>query len=436
MAAALWGYTCTVTRHIVFLCSGTRGDVQPHIALGARLRQAGAQVRIATHSAFRDAVEAGELSFFPLSDNPNDLLVSPAYHGALTPGAGLWRSLRATLRFWRAAKPAFERMWRDAWLACQEADAIIAGLPTWWAVHIAEALRIPCVFAPLQPLTPTRAFPSPLLPVAQSLGPAYNRLTYWLVEQMLWLPWGGMLNRWRERDMGLRALRRMRPFADGNGRRLPCVYGFSSHIVPRPADWPAAHQLAGYWFHDSAQAWQAPASLRRFLEAGDAPVYIGFGSYPWHLTPLTAQAVIDAVNMAGMRAVVLMDEQTASSVRLPASIYAVSNAPHEWLFPRVSVTVHHAGAGTVAAALRAGAPMVVAPIAVDQFFWSRRVEALGVGRALWRRPLSAVQLAEALTQVSGDNKIRRRAQELRQALACEDSFGRAIDLLWHGGIPG
>ncbi len=418
-----------MTRRIVFLCSGTRGDAQPHIALGARLQQAGAQVRIATHPAFQDAVETSGLSFSPLSDNPNNLLVSPAYYGALTPSAGVWRSLRATLRFWRAAQPAFERMWRDAWLACQEADVIIAGLPTWWAAHIAEALRIPCVFAPLQPLTPTRAFPSPLLPTAWSPGPAWNRLTYWLVEQMLWLPWRSGLDRWRQRDMGLPPLRHMRLFTRSDGALLPCVYGFSRHVAPRPADWPAAHQIAGYWFHDVEQAWQPPASLARFLEAGDPPVYIGFGSYPWHLAPISAQAVVDAVNMAGMRAVVLMDARTAQSIRLPASIYALSNAPHAWLFPRVSVVAHHGGAGTVAAALRAGAPMVVAPIAVDQFFWSRRVEALGIGRALRRRPVSARALAQALVETARDNQARQRARLIQQALADEDGAGQAVALI-------
>ena len=415
-----------MTRRIVFLCSGTRGDVQPHIALGARLQQAGAQVRIATHPAFRDAVEARGLSFSLLSDNPNDLLVSPAYYGALTPSAGVWRSLRATLRFWRAAQPAFARMWHDAWLACQEADAIVAGLPTWWGAHIAEALRIPCVFAPLQPLTPTRAFPSPLLPAAQSLGPAYNRLTHWLVEQMLWLPWRAILNRWRQRDLGLPHVRTAHPFPHDN---QPCVYGFSSHVVPRPADWPEAHQVAGYWFHESAQPWQPPAGLARFLEAGDPPAYIGFGSYPWSSAPIPLQTVVKAVEQAAMRAIVLLDEQTASSVHLPPSIYAVSSAPHEWLFPRVSVTVHHAGAGTVAAALRAGAPMLAAPIAVDQFFWSRRVEALGVGRVLRRRSFSARAVAEALVETARDRRLRQRAGQMQQALAAEDGLGRAVELI-------
>ncbi len=415
-----------MTRRIVFLCSGTRGDVQPHIALGARLQQAGAQVRIATHPAFRDAVAASGLSFSLLSDNPNDLLVSPAYHGALTPSAGLWRSLRATLRFWRAAQPAFERMWHDAWLACRDADAIVAGLPTWWGAHIAEALRIPCVFAPLQPLTPTRAFPSPLLPAAQSLGPAYNRLTHWLVEQMLWLPWGAILNRWRQRDLGLPHVRTAHPFPHDN---QPCVYGFSSHVVPRPADWPEAHQVAGYWFHESAQPWQPPAGLARFLEAGDPLAYIGFGSYPWSSAPIPLQTVVKAVEQAAMRAVVLLDEQTASSVHLPPSIYAISNVPHEWLFPRVSVTVHHAGAGTVAAALRAGAPMLAAPIAVDQFFWSRRVEALGVGRVLRRRSFSARAVAEALVETARDRRLRQRAGQMQQALAAEDGLGRAVELI-------
>ncbi len=429
VAPRLTGYTSGVTQRIVFLCSGTRGDIQPYLALGGRLQQAGAQAGIATHVAFRQAVESAGLAFLALPDNPNDLLVSPAYHGALTPGAGIWRSLRATVRFWRAAQPAFVRMWHDAWLACQQADCLVAGLPTWWAAHIAEALRIPCVFAPLQPLTPTRAFPAPLLPVTWSAGPAYNRLTYRLVEHMLWLPWRSILNRWRERDLGLRPAQRMRLLAGTDGELLPCVYGFSAHVVPRPPDWPATHQIAGYWFHDASPAWQPPAGLARFVEAGDPPAYIGFGSYPWPLAPVTARAVVEAVQMAGMRAVMLMDGRTAHSMRLPASIYAVSDAPHEWLFPRVTVAVHHGGAGTVAAALRAGTPMIVAPIAVDQFFWGRRIQALGVGRALRRHRISAHALAEALAQTAQDHHTRKQARLIQQALCSEDGVGRAIEVI-------
>lgn len=422
-----------MSRRIVFLCSGTRGDAQPHIALGARLQQAGAQVSIATHFAFRSAVEAAGLSFLPLSDNPNELLVDPAWRGALTPSAGVWRSLWASLRFWRAAKPAFARMWHDAWLACQKADMLIAALPTWWAAHIAEALGIPCVFAPLQPLTPTRAFPSPLLPAAWSFGPACNRLTYRLADYTLWLPWRAGLDRWRARDLGLPPLRHMRLFADAAGAPLPCVYGFSAHVAPRPSDWPEAHQVAGFWFQDSTLSQQPSPELARFVEAGDPPAYIGFGSYPWHLAPISPQAVVDAVTMAGMRAVVLMDAQTAQSVRRPASICAVSHAPHAWLFPRVSVAVHHAGAGTVAAALRAGAPMALAPIAVDQFFWSRRMEALGVGRALSGRPISARALAEALVQTARDNQARERARHMQQMLMAEDGLSRAVALIQRAG---
>jgi sterol 3beta-glucosyltransferase len=116
-------------------------------------------------------------------------------------------------------------------------------------------------------------------------------------------------------------------------------------------------------------------------------------------------------------------------MRLPASICAVSHAPHQWLFPRVSVAVHHAGAGTVAAALRAGTPMALAPIAVDQFFWSRRVEALGVGRALRRRPISARALAEALVETAHDRVMRQRARQMQQILSAEDGLGRAVEFI-------
>ena len=423
-------YTASVNKRWVMLCSGTRGDIQPHVALGARLRQAGNRVCVATHLAFRDLVEANGLEFAPLSSSASDLLSTPAYYGALTPSAGLWRCVEATARYWRAARPALERVWHDAWLACQDAGAVIGGLPTWWASRIAEARGIPCVFAPLQPLSLTRDFPSPLLPSARSFGPAYNRLTYRLAEYMLGLPWRSALNRWRMGELGLRPVSTLRPFTQADGRALPCVYGFSPRVAPRPVDWPEFHQIAGYWHLNLSPDWQPPVNLMRFIEAGDPPVYIGFGSYPWRSARLSLRQAVDAVERAGMRAVVLADEETARAAHLPPSIYATAGVSHEWLFPRVSVVVHHAGAGTVAAALRTGVPMITAPIAVDQFFWSKRVERLGVGRLLRARGHSATnELAELMSEMIRDPRARDQAQEIQQWLAAEDGLGRAVEMI-------
>ncbi|MCS7061658.1 MAG: glycosyltransferase [Anaerolineae bacterium] len=423
-------------RRIVIVCSGTRGDVQPHVALGARLHQGGAQVSIATHLNFRKLVEARGLSFAPLADNPNELLVHPAYHGALTPSAGLLRSAWATLRFWRAARAAFACMVHDAWQACQTADTIVAALPTWWAAFIAEALRLPFVFASLQPLAPTADFPSPMLPLAPAAGPTFNRLTYALVEQLVWLPWRAILNRWRSRELGLPALRRARVWRDWAGRPWPCVYGFSAVVVPRPLDWPPNHHISGYWFDASTSTGQLSTDLARFLEIGDPPIYIGFGSYPWRLAPVRLHTLIQALALAGLRAVVLVDDHTRQTLRWPASIYPLTYAPHDALFPRVSLVVHHGGAGTVAAALRAGAPQLIAPIAVDQFFWGARVEALGVGRSLRRgpfaSPVDADSLARVLQEMTCHQELRRRAAHIQRTVLAEDGVGRAVEWIQAG----
>lgn len=408
-----------MTRTITLLASGTRGDVQPYLALGLGLRDAGFAVRLATHARFAPLVAETGLSFARLDDNPSDLFARPGGESALRFDGNLVRNLRATLNFWRDARPLFERLLVSAWRACPGSDALVIGLATWWGAHIAEALRVPCVRGYLQPFTRTREFPSPLLPFTFSLGATYNRATYTFVEQAIWQTWRGVVNRWRRDTLRLVPA----SFARADA---PTVYAFSEHIVPRPRDWSPQQIVTGYWFLPLAREWRPPRELARFLDAGDAPVYLGFGSLTVHRLRETIATMLDAMGQTGLRAVVAFPRELLGD-KLPKTVFPIDALPHAWLFPKMSALVHHGGAGTTGAGVRAGAPAIVIPLAVDQFFWAARLANLGVGaRPIPYRALSVDALANALTRVTRDEQIKTRAQSLARAIEREDGVARAV----------
>ncbi|MDW8327966.1 MAG: glycosyltransferase, partial [Anaerolineales bacterium] len=372
------------------------------------------------------------LDFAPVEGNPSDLLMSGRHSGALSLTNGWYQGLVASLRYWREARAVFARMLENGWAACRNADALAVSLPTNWGYHIALALDVPCFFAPVQPLTRTRTYPSALLPITRSLGAAGNRLTHRLVEQALWWPWRAELNRWRTRILGLTPLW-ADPFDEIYRRGVPFLYGYSPHVAPRPEDWPAAHVVTGYWWLPSDPTYTPPPALEQFLADSPLPIYIGFGNLPSEQPRATLALIAEAATRAGLRAVVLADTTIARSLALPASVFTVPFIPHEWLFPRVAAAVHRGGAGTTAASLRAGLPTLVVPSASDGFFWGARIAALGAGpQPLPRYKLTAPRLAEALVQLVSDPAGRARAQAVAEKLSREDGAGLATELIRRG----
>ena len=415
---------------IVLLASGTRGDVQPYVALALGLQSAGYRVRVATHASFRLLVESRGLPFALLESNPSELLMQPEWESALVLERGWVSGLWASLRFMRRARPLYERLLASAWQACQGADALIAGLPTLWAEHIAEALKAPCLYCLLQPFSRTSAFPSALLPLRVSLGPRYNRLSHLALEQLLWQPWRATINQWRGGLLGLPKAPLGGTYTRMYRRDRPLIYGFSQSVVPRPADWPAWHQIAGYWFLEESQNWSPPRALEHFVGAGSPPVYIGFGSSGTRLSRQVIDLIQAGLGRAGLRAVLAYPGEIDPGLESSGVLFPINEAPHAWLFPRMSALVHHGGAGTTAAGLRAGAPALVIPQFADQFFWGARLAEMGVGpRPLPLRLLSPDSFMRALEQLTGEGELRARLQRLSQAISAERGVERAVEII-------
>lgn len=419
--------------HVLILTIGSRGDVQPFVALGAGLIASGHRVTLATSPRFRSTVEDAGLTFAPVSDEMVALADSPTGRAMFEAmGSSYVKTLANLLRIVRRLGPMQRDLVADGWAAAERAhaDVIVYHPKMFGAPHYAERLGIPAVLGLLFPqLVPTDAFPAVGFP-ERDWGMWYNRLTYRIV-----LGISGRLARyfsgqWRA-EYGLPPIPRGMDFLHRtDGSPIPILHAFSEHIVPTPSDWPESATTTGFWFLDRSSDWTPPDDLYAFLDAGDPPVYIGFGSMAARDPERTTRIVLEAVQRAGVRAILATGWGGLTASDVPPTVHLLKSAPHDWLFERVSAVVHHGGAGTTAAGLRAGRPTVICPFFGDQPFWGRRIHALGVGPSpIPQKELTPEKLAAALIQATTDAEMRQRAEALGREIRSEDGVGRAVDVL-------
>ncbi len=376
--------------HIRLLALGTRGDVQPYIALGLGLKQAGFEVSLGTTANFKSFVEEWGLTS----------LTSDVDMQAVIAKAGSRRKAK-----WEVFRVLLEQTVELS----QGADMLIySGAALFTAPHAAEKGGFPAIPALLQPaIHPTRAFPSVGMPTL-SWGGWYNNFTYNFVDWLTWTFTKSQVNRWRRDTLGLPPATHS-AMTSVRENTVPTLFGFSPSVLPKPPEWDANVHVTGYWFLPE-KAYQPPAELMKFLDAGAPPVYIGFGSMANKDAEQTTSIVLDAVQQAGVRAVLASGWGGLSASFVPDDVLLIEAAPHEWLFPRMAAVVHHGGAGTTAAGLRAGVPTVIVPFGGDQPFWGHHVHWLGVGTApVLQRQLSATKLADAIREAVNDTQMRTKA---------------------------
>ena len=418
----------SVRRRIAIIALGTRGDVQPYVALGVGLRDAGHAVRLITHENFAPLAAAHGLEAHVVRGDVQAVAESDEMRALLAKG----NFLAITRRTAQEAKRAIQQWAEDGLAACRGVELIAAGIGGLFiGLALAEKMAVPFMQAHLVPFTPTGEFPGVLLPVAlPRLGGGFNRLSHRFVRQVMWQGSRGADNLARRQVLDLPTAPLFGPFGGERLRRLPALYGFSPAVVSRPADWDGNTHVTGYWFLDSSADWTPPPSLAAFLDDGPPPIYVGFGSMASRQPEETAALVLRALAETRQRAIMLSGWAGLRADQLPPSVVMVESVPHDWLFPRVSAVVHHGGAGTTAAGLRAGVPSILIPFFGDQAFWAERVRALGVGpEPIPRRKLTAERLAGAIRQAVTDEALRRRAVELGATIRAEDGVGRAAAII-------
>ncbi|RUT05680.1 glycosyl transferase family 1 [Dulcicalothrix desertica PCC 7102] len=409
-----------INKRILILTAGSRGDVQPYVALGIGLKQAGFEVMLATDPGFSSFVTSHALDFAALRAPFAQLIDTDAGKAALAGKKSF--SLKQI-------KPMLHQMMDDAWDVAQQykPDAVIYHPKPLAGYHIAEKLNVPGFLAmPLPVYSPTRAFFNPVFGGANR-GGFLNKLSYTIFLKATLLSYRGLINNWRQEKLGLS---KFRDELTLKGRAVPKLYAYSPHVVPVPPDWDETSIVTGYWFLDSNVDWKPPSDLVAFIEQGSAPIYIGFGSMASQDSRRTTRLVLEAVRQSGQRAILATGWGGLSYEEIANNVYILKSAPHDWLFPRCAAVVHHGGAGTTGAGLKAGKPTIICPFFGDQPFWGRRIFELRVGsHPIPQKQLTVEKLAQSIREVITDSEMRQRSEALGEKIRTENGVTQAVKLI-------
>lgn len=412
--------------HIVIATVGTRGDAQPYVALGKVLLARGHRVTLATHEDHRELAESNGLAFRPVGGSFRALMESPSGRRWLESGGSLRRYLKA---LHETFEPVAERWLAEFDAAIADADAVLVHSASSSATCAAHARKLPYVVISPFPSLPSGEL-SMGLPEIPFVTPWMNRVFYGVGLDQFWKVGAKAMVQHRARR-GVSELRTPL-WRDQVKRGVPHVNLISEHVIPRPKDWPGCADVTGYCFLDAPTTWQPPPRLVDFLTATPTPVYIGFGSMTGMKPEELAGITREALRISKQRAVIGMGWGGIQGFDASKDVFLIDDVPHEWLFPRVAAVVHHCGAGTTAAALRAGRPSIAVPFFGDQPAWARVLHALGAAPApIQKAKLTADRLAAAITQATSDPRHAARAAALAAAIRAESGADRAADRILH-----
>lgn len=454
---------------VAILVVGTRGDVQPFWELGKRLREDGHRVRLATHADYRDYVRSGGLEFYPLGGDPKKLSKYMCKTGGRLLPNVLDKDERDSIP---EKQGMLSEMMFNCWPAVSEpepdvpnarpfcADAIVSNPVTYGHIHVAERLDVPVHLMFPVPWTPTGEFPHPISVLGigckqdqfqpgrlESRRRAQNFLTYFGVDEFLYTGMRFTINQFRN-SIGLEPIRAGEKGAHlVHQHQVPFAYLWSPHILPRPEDYGAHVDVTGTIFNNDTGSYDPPADFLEWLDAGEKPVFVGFGSMIVEKPQELAEVILEAAIQSGTRVVLqsswseltngkegqATEEQEEAERR--RMVYYLGNCPHDWLFTRVCAVVHHGGAGTVAAGLRAGLPTMICPFFGDQHLWAQALKRQGVSvEPVPIERLTAPVLASSLVALRGEGtrgaEILARARQMGQLLADEDGVAGVVDAFY------
>lgn len=390
---------------ISIVAYGTWGDVYPSIRLAQILKNAGYGVQLLVTEDFMEWASNRGLDVRPLAIDKLKVMerVSSQTH-----------PVRVSWAVHKHIRPALIKAGQDLLAEADNTDVLVVNewlLPM--SAGIAQDRELTLIHMAMKPRLPTRERSIPTAPVLPTWFPlrhSYNLLSYRVARLLRWISYARACNDLRIRQLGLPPM----GFSDYLGliTSVPSITLVSQHVVPRPKDWADHHHQTGYLFFDDAD-WRPPGPLVKFLSSEPRPVYVGFGSMHDRDPQATTEIILEALRKTGQRALLHSGWAELGRRGLPDQVYALDYAPHSWLFPRVAASVHHAGAGTTAAALRAGIPSVPVPHSGDQPFWARRAHKLGTATTpIPRSKLNARDLASRIDVALENPKLKGRAERL------------------------
>ncbi|WP_263253803.1 glycosyltransferase [Saccharopolyspora rosea] len=407
---------------------GTRGDVQPYLALGRALARAGHDTVLVAPARFAPLAAEHGIELAPWNDEALDLMNRPDVREMLAHDDQGGDQVERTRRFLREETfRLYGAQLDDLWRAASDgADVVVHSQISAQAIgQVAEKLRVPDVWATLYPdYAPSGYYPSPMRSPRWPRSRLANRLSHLRYRRARPDPrLRAELDRWRAGTLRLPPRRRRR-------RADSLLHCFSRHVLPPAPDWPSWVHTTGFWNLPRRPDWRPDEELERFLAVGEPPICVGFSSQAGNDPAGVGQRVLRAVRRVGVRAVVVTGW---GGIEIPdpgPDVLVVDQVPFDWLFARVRAVVHPCGAGTFNLALAAGTPQVTCPFMSEQMWWAERLHRLGVcPEPIRLRDLTAESLAAALERALTDESVRRSAARMRERVRSEGGADAAVAVL-------
>jgi sterol 3beta-glucosyltransferase len=404
---------------ITILCSGSRGDYQPYLALAQALKNSSQAIRIVGGESFRELINDYGFEFYPLSIDYLSADIDPALIQAAQSSDN---PLKMLLTF-NKMKNYVTGLTTEMYQACIGSDLIIYHPGCAIGYFAGRDLGIPSILAAPFPMHRTKSIAS-LITYGRKYLP--TSLSYTLLQNMLWMAGKTGIKAFYQTTHGTLPTDFNPPFETVD-QQHPAIISCSNYVFPRPNDWNAHIHQEGYWFLEEPQPYIPDQDLQAFITNGQKPIYIGFGSvFDARDQAATIQIIIDALAITNQRAII---SGMGKTEQLPSNIFAVNNIPHSWLFEQVSLVVHHGGAGTTAAGFKAGVPSIIIPFSNDQFAWAHRAYDLGVAPTVfYRKQLNAKKLAKAINEALSE-QIINNAQQLAAKIALENGAATCAQVI-------
>ncbi|MBP3951634.1 glycosyltransferase [Bacillus suaedae] len=411
--------------NITILTVGTRGDVQPFVALGKELVDRGYHVTICTGKNFKRFVEDNGLIFSPVTIDYLELTQSE--EGKKMMGGN---PIEIVKNMKTMIIPMMERMLDDLWASSRDADLIIYHPKAFGGYDIAEKLGVPVFVAhPIPAIAPTRLFSNPALPVSFNFG-WVNEISF-KANRLFMASFFKLINNWRRETLGLNKKRNL--FTNDltlHNKPIPVLYGCSPEIIPFDPNWNGSVSMSGFWFLEDKIDWEPPTDLLHFLEIGPPPIAISFSSMPLK-NPYKIKAMLEeALEIIGQRGLFITGWSGMDTKKTKAHIHSVQSIPHSWLFKRTSGVVHHGGAGTTAAVLKAGKPMIICPFSGDQPFWAKRMHDLHLSTApLREKDMTVEAFVTRIQELVNNQELTSNAIALSERIAQEEGIKDTVDFI-------
>ena len=400
--------------NISILTVGSRGDVQPFLALAVGLRAAGHSVNYAANPEFIDFIESRGIKFDLIRNNPMDIL-KDEYKD--TP----YKERRKIYYH-------FMTNWiNDGIEAAKNSDLIIFTPVYHVGYHVAQKLEIPVVKCSYVPYTPTKEFPNPFLKSV----PAFLNKTSYLVSQFFeWQIIKKNINKLRKELLDLKPIPFYGLLHKQHKEKMPVIYGYSESVIPRPKDWPGWIYVTGYWFLKDLESYSPAKELEDFINNGSQPLFFDIGSLGQYSEQIISK-ILSVLLKTEYRIVANPGGADISKLNKPGKIFFVDGSvPHAWILPKVKAVISHGGPGTVAAVLRAGKPLTVVPTYGDHRFWGNRVHSIGAGTVpLFTANLTDKQILMRVNELMTNNTLRENAEKLGEKIRNENGVEKAVKVI-------